>query len=113
MSAAPKPMPANDSVRAMDPRTVQLSDSAILRRLAQDYLGRRRGVLATAILFMLVAAAMNGIMAWLLGPTIKDIFLQKNAHMLVVLPLVIVVVVAIRAAASFGQETVLTGLAEK
>src|SRR5580658_4138413 len=104
MSAAPKPMPANDSVRAMDPRTVQLSDGAILKRLARDYLVRRKVVLAVAVLCMIIAAAMNGAMAWLVGPVTKGIFLQKDAHMLIVLPLAVVAIVAIRAAATFGQE---------
>jgi ATP-binding cassette, subfamily B, bacterial MsbA len=113
MSAAPRPMPANDSVRAMDPRTVQLSDGAILKRLARDYLVRRKVVLAVAVLCMIIAAAMNGAMAWLVGPVIKGIFLQKDAHMLIVLPLAVVAIVAIRAAATFGQEVVLTSLAER
>ena len=94
------------------PSPAKLNDFAILRRLARDYLGRRRGALTIAVICMIVAAAMNGLMAWLLGPVVRKIFLEKNPEMVIVLPLVVVAIVAIRAVATFWQETTLTGLAE-
>jgi subfamily B ATP-binding cassette protein MsbA len=94
------------------PAPAKLNDFAILRRLARDYLGRRRGALTIAVICMIVAAAMNGIMAWILGPVVRKIFLEKNPEMVVVLPLVVVAIVAIRAIATYWQETTLTGLAE-
>jgi subfamily B ATP-binding cassette protein MsbA len=91
----------------------ELNDFAILRRLAHDYLGRRPGALSVAVACMVVAAAMNGLIAWLLGPVVQQIFVDRNARMVAVLPLIVVVVVAVRAIATFLQETTLTGIAER
>jgi subfamily B ATP-binding cassette protein MsbA len=91
----------------------QLNDLGILRRLAHDYLGRRPGALSVAVICMIVAAAMNGLIAWLLGPVVQQIFVDRNARMVAVLPLIVVVVVAVRAIATFLQETTLTGIAER
>jgi ATP-binding cassette, subfamily B, bacterial MsbA len=101
MTPAPLPMPST-----------QLNDFAILRRLARDYLGKRKVTLSFATICMVVVAAANGVMAWLLGPVVKQIFLQKNPEMVIILPLVVVGVVTVRALATFWQETTLTGLAE-
>ena len=90
----------------------KLSDFAILRRLAHDYLGRRPGALSIAVLCMIVAAAMNGLMAWLLGPVVRQIFIEKNAQMVIALPLAVMAIVVVRAFATFWQETTLTGIAE-
>jgi ATP-binding cassette, subfamily B, bacterial MsbA len=93
--------------------TAQLNDLKILRRLARDYLGRRRSALAVAVVCMVVAAAMNGLIAWLLGPVVKQIFGLKNVQMVIGLPLAIVAIVVVRALATFWQETTLTGIAER
>jgi ATP-binding cassette, subfamily B, bacterial MsbA len=93
--------------------TAELNDFGILRRLARDYLGRRPGALSIAVACMVVAAAMNGLMAWLIGPVVKQVFLEKNVHMIVDLPLAVIAIVLVRALASFWQETTLTGLAER
>jgi subfamily B ATP-binding cassette protein MsbA len=90
-----------------------MKDFAILRRLAFDYLGRRTGSLAFAVFCMIVAAATSGAIPWLLGPVVKTIFLEKNFHMLVVLPLVTLGVVTLRALATFGQDVILSSMAER
>jgi ATP-binding cassette, subfamily B, bacterial MsbA len=93
--------------------TAPSNDLAILRRLARDYLGRRIGALSFAIVCMVTAAAMNGLLMWLIGPVIKQVFVVKNLQMIIDLPLAVVAIVVVRALASFWQETTLTGLAER
>ncbi|HTW35927.1 MAG TPA: ABC transporter ATP-binding protein [Rhizomicrobium sp.] len=101
----------HDRPTAMPP--AQLNDLRILRRLARDYLGRRKGALAVAVVCMVVAAAMNGLIAWMLGPVVKQIFLQRNLQMIIGLPLAVIAIVVVRALATFWQETTLTGIAER
>src|SRR5208282_5684178 len=101
----------HDRPTAMPP--AQLNDLRILRRLARDYLGRRKGALAVAVVCMVVAATMNGLIAWLLGPVVKQIFELKNLQMIIGLPLAVIAIVVVRALATFWQETTLTGLAER
>ena len=101
----------HDRPTAMPP--AQLNDLRILRRLARDYLGRRKSALAVAVVCMIVAATMNGLIAWLLGPVVRQIFELKNPQMIIGLPLAVIAIVVVRALATFWQETTLTGIAER
>lgn len=90
----------------------RLGDLAIILRLARDYLGRRYVPLLVATLCMVISALMSGAIPWLLGPVVQKIFLERNAQMLLLLPLAAVAVVTVRALATFGQDAILTSLAE-
>ena len=57
-----------------------LHDLAIIHRLLHDYMGRRWNRLVVAGLCMIVTATMNGVLAWLLDPATKQIFLDNNAE---------------------------------
>jgi subfamily B ATP-binding cassette protein MsbA len=92
---------------------IQLDDFAIIRRLLRDYMGRRWNRLVLAGLCMVVTAAMNGVLAWLLDPATKQIFLDNNARMLPVISLSIIGVVALRAITGFGEQYTLNNLAER
>ena len=93
--------------------TRQLGDLAIIHRLLRDYMGRRWNRLVLAGVCMIITAAMNGVLAWLLDPATKQIFLDNNAKMLPVISLAIVGVVALRAITSFGEQYTLNNLAER
>src|SRR5438552_1017296 len=90
-----------------------LRDFAIIHRLLHDYMRRRWSRLVLAGVCMIVTAAMNGVLAWLLDPAIKHIFLENNAKMLPVITAAIAGVVALRAVASFGEQYTLSNLAER
>jgi subfamily B ATP-binding cassette protein MsbA len=90
-----------------------LHDFAIIGRLLHDYMRRRWNRLTLAAVCMIVTAAMNGMLAWLLDPAIKQIFLDNNARMLPVITAAIAGVVALRAVASFGEQYTLSNLAER
>ncbi len=89
-----------------------LNDFAIIRRLVRDYLGRRKLALALAVACMVIAAILSAAIAWLLGPVVQKVFLDRSVQMLIFLPLAAVGIVAVRAIASFGQEAILTSIAE-
>lgn len=89
------------------------NDFAIIRRLLRDYMGRRWNRLALAAACMLTTAAMNGVLAWLLDPATRELFLDNNARMLLIIPLEIVGVVALRAATGFGEQYILNNVAER
>ena len=106
------PLARKQSQRA-DPKPGDLRDFAIIGRLLHDYMRRRWNRLVLASVCMLVTAAMNGALAWLLDPAIKQIFLDNNARMLPVITAAIAGVVALRAVASFGEQYTLSNLAER
>ena len=91
----------------------QLSDLAIIHRLLRDYMGKRWNRLVLAGFCMVITAAMNGVLAWLLDPATKQIFLDNNASMLPVISLAIVGVVALRAITGFGEQYTLNNVAER
>jgi subfamily B ATP-binding cassette protein MsbA len=91
----------------------RLGDFAIIRRLIHDYLGHRHLALGFAVICMVVTAATGGVIPWLLDPTIKKIFLEKNVEMLILIPLALVAVTTIRALASYGEQWLTNSMAER
>jgi subfamily B ATP-binding cassette protein MsbA len=94
-------------------RATDLHDLAIIRRLLRDYMGTRWNRLTLAAVCMVTTAVMNGVLAWLLDPATRQLFLENNARMLLIIPLEIVGVVAVRAATGFGEQYILNNVAER
>jgi subfamily B ATP-binding cassette protein MsbA len=90
-------------------RTAGDGDLALIERLLRDYLGRQKLNLAFAIVCMAGGAAMTALLAWLLDPAIRYVFLEKRSDMVLLIPLAIVAAVTVRAALNFG-ETALTNM---
>src|SRR3979409_967374 len=84
-------------------------DLALIGRLLRDYLGRQKLNLAFAIVCMAGGAAMVALVAWLLDPGIRYVFLEKRTDMVLLIPVAIVAAVTVRAALNFG-ETALTNM---
>jgi subfamily B ATP-binding cassette protein MsbA len=99
--------------RSYSHKPAELHDFAIVGRLLHDYMRRRWNRLVLAAVCMLVTAGMNGALAWLLDPAIKEIFLDNNAHVLPVITAALAGVVALRAVAGFGEQYTLSNLAER
>lgn len=73
------------------------------RRLARDYLAPQAPRIAAAMACMLVVAATTALTAWLLEPAIRTILIEKQARMLLLIPLAIVAVSAVKAGAAYAQ----------
>src|SRR5258707_516862 len=84
-------------------------DLALIGRLLRDYLGRQKLNLAFAVVCMAGGAAMTALLAWLLDPAIRYVFLEKRTDMVLLIPVAIVAAVTVRAALNFG-ETALTNM---
>lgn len=82
---------------------------ALARRLLRDYLGRQRLNLVFAMICMAGGAATYALLAWLIDPTVRFLFLEKRADMVLIIPAAIVVTVLVRGGFNFG-ETALTNL---
>jgi subfamily B ATP-binding cassette protein MsbA len=88
-------------------------DLAIVARLMRDYLGQYWVLLAVGIACMIVSAAMAGLMAGLINPAIKRVFLLKHADQFVIIPLEYMGVIVVRALASFGEQSLTNTIAER
>ncbi|MSP42934.1 MAG: ATP-binding cassette domain-containing protein [Alphaproteobacteria bacterium] len=74
-----------------------------MRRLVLDYMRPHLWRIILALLLMAVAAASTAMTAQLLDPAIKFLFLEKRPDMLVLIPLAVVAVMVLKAAASYGE----------
>ncbi|HEU0161217.1 MAG TPA: hypothetical protein VFQ69_02340, partial [Rhizomicrobium sp.] len=71
----------------------QARNGAVIRRLLRDYVGRRWGLMALAILCMLGTSAISGLIPLMVNWEVKMIFLRKQAEMLLPLSLAVAGVV--------------------
>ncbi|MEO6341272.1 MAG: ABC transporter ATP-binding protein [Caulobacteraceae bacterium] len=78
------------------------SERALLARIVRTYLAPRWKTLAWALFCAVLVAALTALLAWLLNPAIKRIFIQKRTDSLVLIPLVIAGVAILRGAAQVG-----------
>ena len=93
--------------------TIGTDDRSALLRLARTYLVPHWRGVGVAFGLMLVIGAAAGASAWLLDPAIKKIFLEKDRLMLAVIPLAIVAVMAVRAAAEIAQASIVNRIGHR
>ncbi|HWA29536.1 MAG TPA: ABC transporter ATP-binding protein [Rhizomicrobium sp.] len=105
--------PENLTGAALPAPKKPLGDWAIIRRLARDYLRDQRTLLTLGILCMIVTASMTGLMAGLINPAIKRIFLLKHADQILPISFGYMGVVALRAISGFGEQAITNTIAER
>jgi subfamily B ATP-binding cassette protein MsbA len=87
--------------------------AATLRRLARDYLRGQWPTLILGIVLMAVAAGATTGLAWLLEPAINLLFVKKQSQMLALIPAAVIAVLWVRAASTYGQQTIIGSLGER
>lgn len=93
---------ASTAPNALAPET--RGNLAIVRRLFHDYMRDQLGTLAIAVPAMVITASATAGLSYLLDPAVKYMFMQKRADLLVAIPLLIFIVIVLRAATQFvGQ----------
>ena len=106
MSSAPLPRAAQSG-----PTTSQTG--AIIRRMLRDYVRGHWGLLALAIVCMLVTSALGGLVPQLVNWEVKLIFMRHQADLLLPLALAVAGVVALRAVTLFAGRMLVDSLGEK
>lgn len=81
------------------------SDSSmfLIKRLFKEYISPYFHKLILATLCMILAAAATAGNAWMMQPALDKIFLQKNAAMLIYIPLGVVLIALIKGGAAYFQ----------
>lgn len=79
------------------------STKFLLKRLVKNYIKKHYTKLFFALFCMVVVSASTAIHAWIMQPVLDDIFLKKNAQMLMILPLAILVISIAKGFASYFQ----------
>jgi len=72
-----------------------------------------KGRLLLAMLCMLVIAAATSVSAFLVKPILDDIFINRNASMLKVIPVVVILIYFLRGLSMYGQEYLMNYVGER
>ena len=90
-----------------------MTNSEILKRLFKENIKPQLAKLSASFIFMIVIALATGATAWLLDPAIEKIFLERNAQMVVLIPLGVIGILFIKGLATFFQVSILTEVGQK
>tara|TARA_A100001015_G_scaffold116777_1_gene129557 strand:+ start:1684 stop:3411 length:1728 start_codon:yes stop_codon:yes gene_type:complete len=90
-----------------------MSNFQILGRLFEESIRPQISKLILSFLFMIVIALATGATAWLLDPAIEKIFLEKDATMIVLIPLGVIAILFIKGIATYFQVSILTEIGQK
>ena len=85
----------------------------LLRWLWQGYLKKHMGLLALAIVFMVVEGATLGALARLMEPMFDQVFVAGQRNMLMVVGLVLIGIFILRAVSGVAQKVLLTRIAQR
>ncbi len=97
--------------RFMDKKLVGLP--RFRRRKIVDMVLQYRFQLIIASVCMILVAAANGAMAFLVKPVIDDIFVAKDRDMLMLIPALAVLVFLLKGAGTFGSEYLMNFIGER
>ena len=90
-----------------------MTNSEILKRLFIENIKPQLAKLSTSFIFMIIIALATGATAWLLDPAIKKIFLERDAQMVLLIPLGVIGILFIKGVATFFQVSILTEIGQK
>ncbi|MGB8274427.1 MAG: lipid A export permease/ATP-binding protein MsbA [Alphaproteobacteria bacterium] len=77
-------------------------------RLVRGYVRPYLGTLLVSMALMSVVAAGTAANAWLMQPVLDDVFLSRNQSMLILVPIAIFVVAAVKGTADYGQAVLIS-----
>ena len=89
-----------------------MSDIEILKRLFDDYSKKYLKKISLAFFLSLVLAASTSSVAYLLDPAIKQLFIEKNQTLVLVIPLLIILAFAAKGASLYFAKIIMIGVAE-
>ena len=89
------------------PETAPQYTGELVLRLVRGYLLPYKIKLIGAMVCMVIAAASQPLLAWLMEPVVRDIFINKDETMLLLVPLAIMLIMVIGGGANFGQSVLM------
>jgi subfamily B ATP-binding cassette protein MsbA len=87
--------------------------SDLLKRLMKQYIGGHRNAVILAVVCMLLVAGATAANAWMMQPVLDDVFLRKDAHKLILVPIAVFVIGLVSAAANYGQTIIMRNVGQR
>jgi len=95
------------------PRVGDHGTVGIIRRVFRDYIRTQWPTFVAALGCMLVTSAASGSIPLIVNQTVKTLFIDKQASMLAVIPILVVALMTVRAASWYAQQTLIDTVGER
>lgn len=79
----------------------------LIKRLIREYMRPYLGKLGWAMFFMIVVAATTGLLAWIVKPTMDEIFVKANPSALIIITSAVIIVTIIKSLAMYAQDVMM------
>ena len=89
-----------------------MSDTKILKRLFADYSKKYLKKIGIAFILSIVLAASTSLVAYLLDPAIKQLFIEKNQTLIFIIPLLIILAFVAKGTSLYLAKVIMIGVAE-
>ena len=90
-----------------------MSSRALVARLYRGHIRRHLAKLSFAAFCMVLVAAATAANAWLMEPVLDEIFLERNADMLVLVPLAVLGIALIKGVAGYLQGYIMAAVGQR
>ncbi len=90
-----------------------MTDIQILKRLYHDYTKKHLKKIIVALLLSVAVAGSTSSIAYLLDPAIKQIFMNKDQTLIIVIPILIVVAFAVKGLSLYIAKVIMIGVSEE
>ena len=86
------------------------NDIQILKRLYEDYTKKYLKKILVSVFFTLLLAGSTSSVAYLLDPAIKQLFIEQKKNLILVIPGLIVLAFAVKAASLYLAKVIMIGV---
>ena len=90
-----------------------MTNIQILKRLYHDYTKKHLKKIIIALLLSVAVAGSTSSIAYLLDPAIKQIFMNKDQTLIIVIPILIVVAFAVKGLSLYIAKVIMIGVSEE
>ena len=87
-----------------------MSDIQILKRLYKDYTQKYVKKIIISIFFTLLLAGSTSAVAYLLDPAIKELFIEKKEHLILIIPGLIILAFIVKGASLYIAKVIMIGV---
>jgi subfamily B ATP-binding cassette protein MsbA len=86
---------------------------AVIVRLFRDYIRKQWPIFTAALLCMIVTSAASGAIPLIVNYTVKTLFIEKQANMLAIIPVLVIALMTVRALSWYAQQTLIDTVGER
>jgi subfamily B ATP-binding cassette protein MsbA len=94
-------------------RSTEPGNFHVIRRVFNDYIRTQWATFAAAVGCMIITSAASGTIPLIVNQTVKALFIDKQASMLAIIPVLVVGLMTVRAASWYAQQTLIDTVGER